>query len=210
MTSATLRFVGPLAIGTSYTSSQHDNELISASQNGDLNAFNILVKRYERRIYGLCYRLLGDQENAADVTQEVFLSVFRHIRTFNGGPLAPWILRIASNACFDHLRARRRRPSESLDYAWNDEENPSSFELADSAERPEETVLRHELGASIIEALQQLHPDQRSVIVMSDIQDLSYEEIAQISGVALGTVKSRISRGRARLREILRAEGYSA
>jgi|HigsolmetaAR202D_1030399.scaffolds.fasta_scaffold00069_6 RNA polymerase sigma factor, sigma-70 family len=208
MSTAALRFVGPLAIGTSYTSSEHDNELIVASQNGDLHAFNVLVKRYERRVYGLCYRLLGDQEQAADVTQEVFLSAFRHICSFNGGPLAPWILRIASNACVDHLRARRRRPSESLDYAWDDEENAYTFEIADSSERPEEAVLRNELGEQIIDALNQLHPDQRSVIVMSDIQDLSYEEIAQISGLALGTVKSRISRGRARLREILRAEGF--
>lgn len=189
---------------TSTTSIDEEAQLIAASQAGDVEAFNCIVRRYERRVFGLCYRMLDDKEAAADTTQDVFWSAYRHIRSFHGNAFSSWLLRIAANACYDVLRARKRRPTTSLDMAWDDEDAPS-LDIADSGECPDDVALRHELGATIQRALSQIPAEQRLVVVMSDVQGMGYDEIATATGLALGTVKSRISRGRARLRDLLKA-----
>ncbi|MEF3273186.1 MAG: sigma-70 family RNA polymerase sigma factor [Chloroflexus sp.] len=181
-----------------------EQRLISAAQAGDLDAFNQIVRLYETRVYNLCYRMLGDAETAADTTQDVFIAAFRNLRSFRGGTFKAWLLRIATNACYDALRMRQRRPSVSLDRNDDDEDSGRS-EVADPGESLDEFVLRQELSTAIQRGLAALPEDQRIVIVLSDIQGLSYEEIAQITGVQLGTVKSRLSRARAKLRDILRA-----
>lgn len=178
--------------------------LVEAGQRGDVEAFNQLVRLYEVRVYNLCYRMLGDADAAADVTQETFIAAYRNLPRFRGGVFRAWLLRIATNACHDTLRARKRRPAVSLDAAQESESGPLSY-LADTAEAPDETALRHELARAIEQGLAQLPDDQRIVVILSDVQGLAYEEIAEITGANLGTVKSRLSRGRARLRDILRA-----
>lgn len=178
-------------------------QLITDSQRGDVRAFNILVERYQVRIYNLCYRMLNDPEAAADVTQDVFLSAYRNIKRYRGGSFAAWLLRIATNACYDQLRTRQRRPTSSIDALLDDEEHaPRQFE--DPTESPDERSLRNELADEIQRALGELDPDQRMAVVLSDIQGLSYDEISSATGWALGTVKSRLSRGRAQLRSVLR------
>ncbi|WP_298818774.1 sigma-70 family RNA polymerase sigma factor [Chloroflexus sp.] len=181
-----------------------EQRLISAAQAGDLDAFNQIVRLYETRVYNLCYRMLGDVDTAADTTQEVFIAAFRNIRNFRGGLLKSWLLRIATNACYDVLRARQRRPSVSLNSS-DDEDEGGRTDVADPGESLDDVVIRQELSAAIQHGLAALPEDQRIVIVLSDIQGLTYEEIAQITGVQLGTVKSRLSRARAKLRDILRA-----
>jgi len=181
-----------------------EQRLISAAQAGDLDAFNQIVRLYETRVYNLCYRMLGDVDTAADTTQEVFIAAFRNIRNFRGGLLKSWLLRIATNACYDVLRTRQRRPSVSLNSS-DDEDEGGRTDVADPGESLDDVVIRQELSAAIQHGLAALPEDQRIVIVLSDIQGLTYEEIAQITGVQLGTVKSRLSRARAKLRDILRA-----
>lgn len=180
-----------------------ESQLISDSQRGDTRAFNVLVEHYQVRVYNLCYRMLNDPEAAADVTQDAFISAYRNIRRYRGGSFAAWLLRIATNACYDHLRSRQRRPTSSIDALLDDEEHaPRQFE--DQGESPDERSLRNELANEIQRSLDALEPDQRLVIIMSDVQGFSYDEISAATGWPLGTVKSRLSRGRAQLRNVLR------
>lgn len=184
---------------------QHFDELslVKRSQQGDLAAFNLLVEAYQRQIYLLCLRMLGSVEAAEDVTQDTFLTAYQHIARFRGEAFRPWLFRIAVNACTDELRRRKRRPVLSLDPSSPDEE---PFQIPDPGEGPEAHTLRGELRRTIEQALLRLPEDQRLAIVLCDVQGLSYEQIAATLKIALGTVKSRINRARARLRELLLQE----
>ncbi|MBX0328213.1 sigma-70 family RNA polymerase sigma factor [Oscillochloris sp. ZM17-4] len=185
--------------------SNEEQRLIEAAQRGDVESFNQLVRLYESRVYNLCYRMLGDPDAAADVAQDTFISAYRSLGRFRGGMFRSWLLRIATNACYDVLRARKRRPSTSLQALGVADDDGVGFDLPDQGERPDDVALRHELAAAIQRGLADLPEDQRVVIILSDIQGMAYEEIATVTGANLGTVKSRLSRGRARLRDILRA-----
>jgi RNA polymerase sigma factor (sigma-70 family) len=182
-----------------------ERRLVEVAQRGDAESFNALVRLYEGRVYNLCYRMLGDPDSAADAAQDAFLSAFRNLRSFRGGSFRSWMLRIATNTCYDILRARKRRPTVSLDIDGDDEDASSPLQIADSAETPDDFALRRELAAAIQHGLTALPEEQRIIVILSDIQGLAYEEIAQITGTNLGTIKSRLSRGRARLREVLKA-----
>lgn len=189
-----------------------ERDAIARSQRGDASAFNLLVTRYESAAYSLALRMLGNPESAADVAQDAFFSAFRNIRAFRGASFRAWLLRIVSNGCYDYWRAQGRRPTESLDalLAGGDEgggvggvELELARALADPTWTPESAVLRAETVATIEAALLRLAHDQRLVIILSDVQGYSYEDIARIAGIPLGTVKSRIARARARLRDLL-------
>ena len=182
-----------------------ERRLVEVAQRGDVESFNGLVRLYEGRVYNLCYRMLGDADSAADAAQDAFLSAFRNLRSFRGGSFRSWLLRIATNTCYDVLRARKRRPTTSLDVDSDAEDDGSPLQIADTAEAPDDFALRRELAAAIQRGLADLPEEQRLILVLSDIQGLAYEEIAEVTGANLGTVKSRLSRGRARLRDILKA-----
>jgi RNA polymerase sigma factor (sigma-70 family) len=182
-----------------------ERRLVEVAQRGDVESFNELVRLFEGRVYNLCYRMLGDADSAADAAQDAFLSAFRNLRSFRGGSFRSWMLRIATNTCYDVLRARKRRPSVSLDIETDDESASSPLQIADTAESPDDFAQRRELAAAIQDGLAALPDEQRIVLILSDIQGLAYEEIAQITNSNLGTIKSRLSRGRARLREVLKA-----
>jgi RNA polymerase sigma factor (sigma-70 family) len=182
-----------------------ERRLVEVAQRGDVESFNELVRLFEGRVYTLCYRMLGDAESAADAAQDAFLSAFRNLRSFRGGSFRSWMLRIATNTCYDVLRVRKRRPSVSLDIDADDESASSPLQIADTAESPDDFAQRRELATAIQQGLTELPDEQRIVLILSDIQGLAYEEIAQITNSNLGTVKSRLSRGRARLREVLKA-----
>jgi len=183
-----------------------EKTLIAAAQQGDLEAFNRLVLAYQNMTYNLAYRILGDADAAADATQDAFLSAYRAITRFRGGSFKAWLLRIVTNACYDQLRVKQRRPTASLEaLLLSDLNSGSSFE--DEMEKPEEYTLRHELSQVIQAGIATLPAEQRIVLVLSDIQGFSYQEIAEIAGISLGTVKSRLSRARAKLRDFLLAQG---
>jgi RNA polymerase sigma factor (sigma-70 family) len=182
-----------------------ERRLVEVAQRGDVASFNELVRLFEGRVYNLCYRMLGDPDSAADAAQDAFLAAFRNLRSFRGGSFRSWMLRIATNTCYDVLRVRKRRPSISLDIEADDETDSSPLQIADTAESPDDFAQRRELAAAIQDGLTALPDEQRIVLILSDIQGLAYEEIAQITNSNLGTVKSRLSRGRARLREVLKA-----
>ena len=180
-----------------------EQALIATARRGDAQAFNRLIETYQAIVYNVAYRILHDQDAAADAAQEAFLSAFHGLASFRGGSFKAWLLRIVTNACYDQLRVAQRRPTSSLDDLQVDPDH--SAMLLDEAETPEEYALRQDLGRSIQAGLDELPADQRATLILSDIQGLSYEEIAQATSVSLGTVKSRLSRGRARLRDYLQS-----
>ncbi len=183
-----------------------EEELLERSRQGDLEAFNRIVLAYQDRVYNLCVRMLGSQQAAEDAAQEAFLSAYRNVRRMRGANLRGWLLRIASNACIDEIRRRKRRPQVSLDVPAPESDDERPLEVADSAAGPETQAIQGELGEAIQAELLRLPPDQRLAVILCDIEGLSYDEIATGTGASAGTVRSRISRGRARLRELLRAK----
>ena len=188
-------------------------ELIARSRRGDLAAFNVLVDHYQRALYNLCLRMLASSEAAEDATQEAFIAAYRAIDRFRGGASAPgrsagfraWLFRIGVNACYDELRRRRARPALSLDEPRG--ESGRVREIENPGPALDEIAETAELGRAIQEALSALPSDQRLAIVLCDVQGLDYAEIAQVMGVSLGTVKSRINRARLRLRAFLLSRG---
>jgi len=178
-----------------------EKALVRAAQKGDLDAFNELVLYYQGAAYNLAYRILGDREAAADAVQEAFLKAYTNLKRFRGGSFKAWIFRIVTNACYDALRYRQRKGAASLEEMAG-ELNHSPLG-ASTAESPEEYALRQELGRFIQKALNSLPPDQRTIIVLSDVEGCDYKEIAEILGLPLGTVKSRLSRARAKVRDFL-------
>ena len=176
-------------------------QLIQQSLRGELGAFNQLVVQYQGLAYSVALRLLRDPGSAEDAVQESFLKAFRALESFRGGSFKSWLLRIVSNTCYDVLRSRKRRATDSLDNLPTGQEHASS--LADQAADPAFHAERMELGAAIERAVQQLPFEQRLVVILCDIHGYSYEEIAETTEQPLGTVKSRISRGRTKLRSLL-------
>lgn len=176
--------------------------LIDAARQGDVGSFNQLVLSYQSMVYNLAYRILGDRDAAADATQDAFLSAFQAIGKFRGGSFKAWLLRIVTNACHDQLRLKQRRPATSLDALFVLDPAPIQS-LTDPGESPEEYALRQELSKAIQVGIGTLPPEQRVALILSDVQGLSYQEIAEVTGVSLGTVKSRLSRARGKLRDFL-------
>jgi RNA polymerase sigma factor (sigma-70 family) len=182
-----------------------EQALIASARKGDVRAFNQLVMLHQTMVYNLAYRILSDPDAAADATQDAFLSAFKAIGRFRGGSFKAWLLRIVTNACYDQLRRKQRRPASSLDDLPVEADHTTY--LRDPARLPDEVVERHELNRVIQAGISTLPTDQRVVVVMSDVQGLSYNEIADATGLSLGTVKSRLSRGRAKLRDYLQEQG---
>ena len=181
--------------------------LIAAAQQGHVDAFNELVLAYQHQVYNLAYRILGDPASASDAAQETFISAFQNIARFRGGSFRSYLLRIVSNRCYDELRRRKRRPAtpfEDFGEEGDEEANPA---LINGRERPEEHAERQEMARVIQAGIETLPPDQRVALVLSDVQGLSYQEIAEVTDVSLGTVKSRLARARGKLRDYLRSQG---
>jgi RNA polymerase sigma factor (sigma-70 family) len=180
--------------------------LIRDAQHGDLDAFNRLVLAYQDALYNTALRILGDEDLAADATQEAFISAFRALNSFRGGSFKAWLLRTVTNACYDELRRKKRRPTTPLEPETDDGEDVESPRwLADPSASPEEQLEREELEHAIQHCLDNLPADFRTVVVLADIQGLDYTEVASAARVPLGTIKSRLARARLRLRECLQA-----
>ncbi len=181
--------------------------LIQSARKGNIDSFNSLVLVYQHQVYNLAYRIMGSEAPASDATQEAFVSAYKNLKSFRGGSFKSWLLRIVTNACYDELRRLKRRPAVSLDELTNNEENDTEFDVPSTEDGPELLVQRRELADLIQSGIETLPEEQRIALVLSDVQGLSYEEIADMTNANLGTVKSRLSRGRARLREYLQAHG---
>lgn len=176
-----------------------DAALIEEALRGELEAFNQLVRRHQDHLFALVYRLVPDPDQAADAVQEAFFNAYRNLASFRGGSVRSWLGRIAVNAAMDLQRSRRRRPfvpyPELDDESWQPPAEPAA--------EPEQLTLVVERSRALAKALEALPFDQRNCIVLFDVQGYDYAEIAGIMGISVGTVKSRIHRGRAVLRKSL-------
>ncbi len=183
----------------------NEESLIHQAQEGDIVAFNRLVVQYQELVFNVAYRIMGDPAVAEDVAQETFITAYQSLKTFRGGSFKSWLIRVATNRCYDELRRRKRRPQTSLDEIMD--ENESFAFLRSPNEGPEAHRQRVELALAIERCLKDLPDDQRIVTVLGDVEGYDYQEIATITRVSLGTVKSRLSRARAKLRDCLQEIG---
>jgi RNA polymerase sigma-70 factor, ECF subfamily len=178
---------------------RRDLILLERARDGSLDAFNDLVECYQDHLYALVARMVPDRDQAADAVQEAFFSAFRNLRSFRGGSVRSWLSRIAVNAAMDQQRLRKRRPSQPYPELEDESWQPPAGEDAD----PVRTAMEGERTRVLNAALGSITPDQRHAIVLFDIEGFDYAEIAEMTGVSLGTVKSRIHRGRLALRDLL-------
>lgn len=176
-----------------------DEELVAAFLGGDQQAFDLLVRRYSQRVYAICYRYFGNAADAEDAAQEAFVALLRRGGTFKGtSSFATWMYRVATNACNDLARKRARRPQPA------DADVERATDRASTAASAEEELSARDLDPALAAALHALDPPSREAVVLHDVYGVPYAEIAERSGIAVGTVKSRIHRGHARLAENLR------
>jgi RNA polymerase sigma-70 factor (ECF subfamily) len=180
-----------------------EEAIIHAVRAGDLEAFNTLVLLHQSHVYNLAYRILSDEALAADATQEAFILAYRHLHRFDRGSFFAWLYRIATNVCYDALRYQKRRPALSFTQLNSGEDGERELDLPAHEDGPEAEVQRRELATLLQHHISALPIDQRTVLILSDVQGLSDKEIAAIMRTNLGTVKSRLSRARAKLRRSL-------
>lgn len=169
-----------------------DEQLVAQVRSGDRQALDTLLRRHHDRLYAICRRIAGNDADAADATQDALIAIVRRLDSFDGrSKFSTWSYRVATNACLDELRRRKRRPE------------PSDLEERDVEAAPDDFTARLALSDEISNALDSIPEDFRLPVVMRDIDDLDYQDIADLLGVPIGTVKSRISRGRAMLADKL-------
>lgn len=186
--------------------SNDESRLVERARRGDTEAFEALISQYEKRVYGLAFRLTGNHEDASDMAQEAFVRVYMSLPDFRGdSSFGTWLTRIVHNACKDELRRRRRQRVSSLDEPMDKDDGEMSRQWADPADGPEQAFERTELRRLVRETVLSLDEDHRDILILRDFQDLTYEQIRDVLGLSLGTVKSRLNRARAALREALRS-----
>ena len=182
--------------------------LVRRCISGDAVAWEEIVQRYNRRIYNICYRFAGTSDDAQDLTQEVFIKMYRTLSSYDvhKGAFMTWVTTITRNLLVDHFRKHKQdRQTDSLDAAPSEHEDamPLSEQIADASLPPESRVQSREAGEIVHGALQKLSPELREAVILRDLQDMDYREIATVLKVPEGTVKSRINRGRAELARLL-------
>jgi RNA polymerase sigma-70 factor (ECF subfamily) len=181
-----------------------DTHLVERCVNGDDAAWEDLVRQHTLRVYGLCYRFTGSDAEAQDLTQDVFLRIFRSLRSFRSteGSFVTWLARLTRNLLIDHYRrTRQERVTDSIE-----EQLPMLEENMAASARPEGLVAGREASEILQAALQKLSPELRETVILRDLQEMEYREIAQVLNVPEGTVKSRLNRGRAELARVLRKQ----
>lgn len=182
----------------------NEQALIADAQQGNLDAFNTLILHYQDSVFNTALRILGDDDLAADASQEAFISAFKSLSSFRGGSFKAWLMRTVTNACYDELRRQKRRPTTPLEPDTEDgDEMDSPRWLADPNMTPSQQAEADEVEHALQHCLNNLPLEFKTVVVMADIQGMDYIEVAASVRVPLGTIKSRLARARLRLRECL-------
>ena len=186
---------------------EREAAVINAVLDGDVNAYEILVREYEKNVYNLALRMTGNSEDAYDMSQEAFIKAYNSLSSFRGdSKFSVWLYRIVSNVCLDFLRSRNRKATVSLSVE-NDEGEETELDIADEASSPETLLDRSLTRDAVRRGLQALPPDHREILLLREIQGLSYDEIAETLDLEVGTVKSRIFRARKKLCAFLIKDG---
>jgi len=192
-------------VEAAHTVELDERSLVRRCKDQEPQAFDQVVLRYQERILNVLVRMTGDYQTACDLCQETFLKAYRAIRTFEErSALSTWLYRIATNLCLSHRRTRRRRPELSLDGLTDPDGEKPGYEVADSSMEPGATLEVKERREKVRRMIATLDPDFRAVVVLRDMEGLSYEEIADALGVPVGTVRSRLHRARLELKDKLK------
>lgn len=186
---------------------EQEEKIIARVLGGDTDAFEALVTEYEKNVYHLALKMTGNTEDAADLSQEAFIKAFHSLSSFRGdSKFSVWLYRIVSNVCLDFLRRRSRRQTVSLSMEDEDGEE-AQLDIPDERQAPELLLEKSMTREAVRRGLAQLPPEPRQILLLREIQGLSYEEIASVLGIESGTVKSRIFRARKKLCAFLLADG---
>ncbi|HIX90886.1 MAG TPA: sigma-70 family RNA polymerase sigma factor [Candidatus Agathobaculum pullicola] len=181
-----------------------EKHILARAKRGELDAFEELVRRYEKRVYAVALRSSGSPEDAADIVQEVFLRAWRSIESFRGDSgFSTWLFRITMNMCVDFARHKHTQPQTQSIVDEEENERP----MPDPAPTPEEHLENRELGRELAAALEEISEEHRRIILLRDVSGMSYTEIAEVLEISEGTVKSRLSRARIALRKVLLRRG---
>lgn len=181
--------------------------LIVKSKKGDIDAFEELIKNYEKKAYNIAYRIMNNEEDAKDMTQEALVKIYKSIKNFREeSTFSTWLYRIVTNVCLDELRKRKKSETIPLEINTEGDKGTIRFEIGADKETPEDLYELAELRQMILNKINSLKDDYRTVIILRDMQGFSYEEISIILGCSLGTIKSRINRARKALKDKLRLE----
>lgn len=184
--------------------SNNEQLLIERSKNGDVSAFEMLIEAYQKKVFNLAYRIIGNYDDANDIAQEAFIRIFRSISGFRGqSSFSTWIYRITTNVCLDEIRKRKNKSVQYLDEDIQTDDGEMQRQIISDDPLPEEIAERKELRAVINDSLGELKEEYRIIITLRDIQGMSYEEIAKVLDCPTGTVKSRINRARQALKNVL-------
>ena len=184
-----------------------EKEIIERCQAGDLDSFDYLYNTYAEKVYQLAYRYFNSPDDASDIVQETFIRIYKSISGYRGdAQFSTWVYRIATNLCYDELRRRKKRQEDSFDADIETEKGSIAREIVDDGPSPHEKAESAERIRYLMEKLSFLPKEQRASVILRDIHGYSYQEIAEIQNCSLGTVKSRISRGRCAIKEMLSGE----
>lgn len=176
--------------------------LLQQAKNGDMAAFETLVTQTEKMVYHTAFRMMNHAEDAKDITQDVFIKVYKYLEKFDGqSAFTTWVYRITVNTCIDEMRKRKGKQTFSMDAELEQEGNSFQIQYADAGDTPEEALTQKESYHEILEALNHLSPEHKAIITLRDLNGLSYGEIADITETSLGTVKSRLARARTQLKQ---------
>ena len=186
-----------------------EEQLIRRAQQGDNGAFEELLLLHQKKVYNLCLRMSANPDDALDLSQEAFLRAWRSLGQYQfEANFSTWLFRLTSNICIDFLRRKKRRQETSLTESYDDSDEGAELSVPDAQPGPEQQAITNETKIELARAMEQLSPEHREILQLRVIEDLQYEQIADILGVRVGTVKSRLARARLALRKILKAGNY--
>ena len=186
-----------------------EEQLIRRAQQGDNSAFEQLLLLHQKKVYNLCLRMSANPDDALDLSQEAFIKAWRSIGQYQfEASFSTWLFRLTSNVCIDFLRRKKRRQETSLTESYDDSDEGEEFSLPDTAPLPEEQAITNETKIALAQAMERLGPEHREILQLRVVEDLPYEQIAEILDIRVGTVKSRLARARLALRKILKAGNY--
>ena len=186
-----------------------EEQLIRRAQQGDNSAFEQLLLLHQKKVYNLCLRMSANPDDALDLSQEAFIKAWRSIGQYQfEASFSTWLFRLTSNVCIDFLRRKKRRQETSLTENYDDSDDGAELLVPDGNPLPEQQAISNETRLELAQAMEKLSPDHREILQLRVVEDLPYEQIADILGVRVGTVKSRLARARLSLRKILKAGNY--
>jgi len=186
-----------------------EEQLIRRAQQGDNGAFEELLLLHQKKVYNLCLRMSANPDDALDLSQEAFLRAWRSLGQYQfEASFSTWLFRLTSNICIDFLRRKKRRQEASLTESYDDSDEGAELSVPDAQPGPEQQAMTNETKIELARAMEQLSPEHREILQLRVIEDLQYEQIADILGVRVGTVKSRLARARLSFRKILKAGNY--